>query len=324
MPKISVVIPAYNVMAYLPETVESVIKQTFTDLEVLIINDGSSDQIVQWVSQLTDPRIKLISQENQGLPGARNTGITHAQGEYIAFLDADDLWEPSKLEKQVECFEKAPEVGLVYTWTTLIDSLRKPIGITFNYDLEGKVWEQILVVDAVGNGSSAMVRRNCFNTVGNFDTSLTWGEDWDMWIRIAAQYPFAVVKEYLTLYRQHPGSMSKNLEKSLKNLDIVIEKAFATVPQDLLYLKNLTYGHMNLCQAWVAMYAGDYKQAINFRQQALVYNPQLRYTKSFLHLNLGIFLVQWFGSGNYMKLKHFNQALRRRRFKAVQLFSLPS
>jgi len=128
MPKVSVVIPAYNAMTYLPETVESVLKQTFTNFEVLIINDGSSDHIMQWVTEISDSRVRLISQENQGLPGARNTGIAQAQGEYVAFLDANDWWEPTKLEKQVRCFEERPSVGLVYTWTALINASRQPNG----------------------------------------------------------------------------------------------------------------------------------------------------------------------------------------------------
>lgn len=102
MPKVSVVIPAYNAMSYLPETVASVLNQTFEDYEVIVVNDGSKDDIKIWIAQLADTRIKLISQENQGLSGARNTGIAHAQGEYVAFLDADDLWAPTKLEKQVQ------------------------------------------------------------------------------------------------------------------------------------------------------------------------------------------------------------------------------
>ena len=101
MSKVSVIIPAYNAMNYLPQTLKSVLQQTFTDFEILIINDGSSDDIVEWSSQISDSRVKLISQINQGVSAARNTGIRNAQGEYIAFIDADDLWEPTKLEKQV-------------------------------------------------------------------------------------------------------------------------------------------------------------------------------------------------------------------------------
>src|SRR4028119_1857024 len=121
MPKVSVIIPAYNAMAYLPETLESVINQTFTDFEVLIINDGSPDGIVEWASEIKDSRVKLISQENQGLSGARNTGIWSSQGEYLAFLDADDIWEPTKLEKQVQCLDKNLDVGMVSSGISTID-----------------------------------------------------------------------------------------------------------------------------------------------------------------------------------------------------------
>nr|WP_256498773.1 glycosyltransferase family A protein [Chroococcidiopsis sp. CCNUC1] len=116
MPKVSVIIPAYNAMKYLPATLGSLLSQTFDDFEAIVVNDGSFDETEKWVSQIEDPRVKLICQQNKGLAGARNTGINQATGEYIAFLDADDLWEPSKLEKQVAVLEENPEVGLVYTW----------------------------------------------------------------------------------------------------------------------------------------------------------------------------------------------------------------
>jgi glycosyltransferase involved in cell wall biosynthesis len=173
MPKVSIVIPTYNAMKYLPTTVESVLHQTFTDFEVLIINDGSSDGVEEWVSGLTDRRIRLISQANQGLPGARNTGITQAQGKYIAFLDADDLWEPTKLEKQVRCLDEQPEVGVVYTWSRLIDGQGNPTGRIHAGQGEGNIWQQLLLgKDPISNGSSAMVRRGCFDTAGLFDTRL--------------------------------------------------------------------------------------------------------------------------------------------------------
>jgi len=295
MPKVSVVIPAYNAMTYLSETVESVFQQTFTDFEVLIINDGSLDGIEEWVAQLTDPRVKLISQPNQGVSVARNTGIAQARGEYIAFLDADDLWKPTKLEKQVHRLENDPAVGLVYTWTTLVDQGGKPTGFVYAYELEGNVWEQIVIEDIVCNGSSAMVRRSCFETVGVFDPNLSSVADGDMWVRIAGHYPFAVVKEFLVDYRQYPNSMSKNRQKMLEDLRLTIEKRFQSVPLDLLYLRSRAYGHMNHWQAWVSLYEGDYKSAIHFHEQALLHNPTLRYSKNFLKLSLKIILLRWFG-----------------------------
>lgn len=312
MPKVSVVIPAYNAMTYLPETVESVLKQTFTDFEVLIVNDGSSDNIVQWVTQIANSHVRLISQENQGLPGARNTGIAQAEGEYVAFLDADDLWEPTKLEKQVRCFEERPAVGLVYTWTALIDASGKSIGRVFASYLEGNVWEQIVVDDMISNGSSAMVRRRCFETVGVFDPNLTSAEDRDMWTRLAACYPFAVVKEPLTLYRQHPNSMTKNRQRMIQNLCQVIEKAFQSAPLELLYLRNRSYGRLNLFQAWNSVDEGNYQEAIHFQRQAILHHPQLRYSENYVRLSLVIAMIRWFGPQGYHGLRSLTRTLRRR------------
>lgn len=312
MPKASVVIPAYNAMTYLPETMESVLNQTFTDFELLIINDGSSDHILEWTARVTDPRVKLISQENQGLSGARNTGIAHAKGEYVAFLDADDLWQPTKLERQVRRFEENPEVGLVYTWTTLIDEMGKPIGITFASTLEGNIWERMIVADVVGNGSCAMVRRNCFDKVGLFDRCLSSVEDWDMWLRISAHYSFAVVKEHLTLYRQHTTSMSKNRQRMLQNLRTVIEKAYQSVPLELLYLRARAYAHMYQREAWGAFYEGDYQQADYFRQQAILHNPRLQYSKNFINLTFAIMLNRQFGSATYDQLQLIKRGFQRR------------
>jgi glycosyltransferase involved in cell wall biosynthesis len=312
MPKVSVVVPSYNAMTYLPETLESVLKQTFTDFEVLIVNDGSSDHIVQWASQVTDPRVRLISQENRGLPEARNTGIAEAQGEYIAFLDADDLWEPTKLEKQVRRLENDLAVGLVYTWTALVDQSGKPTSRVFVSHLEGNVWEKIVVNDMISNGSSAMVRRSCFETVGVFDPNLTSAEDRDMWTRIAARYPFAVVKEPLTLYRQHPNSMTKNRQRMIQNLRQVIEKAFQSAPLELLYLRNRSYGRFNLFQSWNSIDEGNYKEAMHFRRQALLHHPQLRYSENYIRLSLVLTMMRWFGPQSYDGIRSLSRALRQR------------
>ncbi len=112
-------------MSYLPETIANVLEQTYTDFEVLVVNDGSTDNIRSGYQVVDDSRVKLISQTNLGLAGARNTGIKESQGEYLAFLDADDLWESTKLAKQVQVLDSHPEVGLVYTWVAYIDERGK-------------------------------------------------------------------------------------------------------------------------------------------------------------------------------------------------------
>jgi glycosyltransferase involved in cell wall biosynthesis len=319
MPKVSVIIPSYNAMAYLPETLESVLRQTFTDFEALIINDGSSDNIVEWVSGVKDTRVKLISQENQGLPGARNTGIAHAQGEYIAFLDADDLWEPTKLEKQVRYLDENPAVGLVHTPMLLVDAQGKSTGRFMGSNAEGDVWQQLITKNIIAC-PSVMVRRCCFETVGVFDQNLRSIEDWDMWLRIAVHYPFGLIKEPLAYYRQLPNSMSKNCQVMEQAFHTVIERAFESAPSEQLYLKNHSYGHANLCLAWKALQSKnrDYKLALHFSNSAIAYYPQLRYSGEYIRLSWAIALMQWFGAENYPKLLALIYAIRRRFFGAVQ------
>lgn len=311
MPQVSVVIPAYNSMAYIPETLGSVLKQTLTDFEVLIINDGSTDHIVSWASQIADPRVKLICQENKGVSEARNTGIKQAQGEYIAFLDADDLWEPTKLEKQIQCFESKPEVGLVYTWTLWVDREGKSTATVTAAHTEGDVWEELLLGDVVGNGSSAVIRRSCFNNVGLFDPELSGTADCDMWARIAAHYSLAVIKEILVYYRQHPSGMSRDYDKMAQNSRLTIEKKFVRVPFELLYLRPRAYGHAFLWLAWKIMSDGGTVDRVNYyARQSVLHYPQLRYSAKFLRLQIVLILIRLLGSDTYIRLKKLSYKLR--------------
>lgn len=299
-------------MNYLPETVESVLKQTFTDFEVIIINDGSSDHTVEWVSQRTDPRIKLISQSNQGVSVARNTGIAHAQGEYIAFLDADDLWEANKLEIQVRCLENRPTVGLVHTWMALIDQEGKSTGRVMTTHAEGEVWAQLAEKNAVAC-SSVMARRCCFDKVGTFFSPAVEVhlDDWDMWIRIAKYYHFAVIRKPLLSYRKHANNGSNRWK--VKDFQLVIERAFESAPPNLLFLKNQSYGHAHLGLAWKALQSDDrdYEKANQFRKQALNCYPSLRYSWEYIRLSLAISIMRWLGPEGYGKFLCLAYALRR-------------
>lgn len=314
MPKVSVIIPAYNAMNYLPATLESLLNQTFEDFEAIVVNDGSSDETEEWVSQIESPKVKLISQQNKGLAGARNTGIAHAQGDYIAFLDADDLWEPTKLTKQVAVLEENPEVGLVYTWVALIDEQGKFTGRIFENNAEGNVWNQLTERNIIECGSVAVVRRSYLEEVGGFDCELqSFVEDWDMWLRIASRYPFKVVKEPLVYYRQISTSASRNWQAMERSFQMVIEKAFDSAPSNLLYLKNRSYGAANLCLAWKSLQSvsRDYKQAKHFQQQAVAYYPKLRFSKEYFRLSLAIALMQWLGAKGYSQFLALAHTLRR-------------
>ncbi|HHP7231495.1 MAG TPA: glycosyltransferase family 2 protein [Xenococcaceae cyanobacterium] len=315
MVQVSVVIPAYNSMAYLPETVANVLEQTYGDFELIIVNDGSTDNTEAWIKQLTDPRIKLISQENRGLAGARNTGISKAQGEYIAFIDADDLWHPDKLTQQVKVLDAHPDVGLVYTWVTYISDDGTSTGRTVKPQAEGMIWQQLIAVNQIECGSVAMIRRACFERVGLFDPPLrSYGEDWDMWLRLSLHYAFKVVREPLVFYRQRANSDSRNCSAMEQGYQKVLAKVKATVPEELKPSINQGYGFAYFCLAWKALQSlkPDYRLAKNYRQKALSYHPQRFFTKENLRLSFAIFLMQWFGKDSYSKFLQLLHSTRRR------------
>lgn len=316
MPTVTVVIPTYNAINYLPKTLESLLNQTFTDFEVIIIDDGSTDTTAQWLGNLTDPKIEIVVQTNQCVAVARNLGITKAKGDYIAFLDSDDLWEPTKLEKQVQCLEANPDVGLVNTWIESIDEQGNHLSIVQAPEVEGKVWNQIIVENPILCGSVPLIRRSCFKTVGVFDPNLLSAEDWDMWIRIAASYSFALIREPLVSYRQHLKSKSNNLEMHLLHRLKIIDKTFQSVPSQLQYLKDQAYGRAYLSIAWKPLLQKDYKTANVYRKQAVTYFPALRDSDNYKRLTLLTLAKQWLSDETYTLLKRLAQA-----FSCTQLFA---
>ena len=283
-PTVSVIIPAYNAMAFLPETLDSVLDQTFKDFEVIIVNDGSRDNIVEWATTITDSRVRLISQANQGVSQARNTGILNSKGQYLAFLDADDIWEPSKLEKQVSAFEANPELGLVDTLVFIVDQRNNILYKAGSSYEEGNVLRRAIEENLVMCGSSPMIRCQCIEKVGLFDTDLHGPEDWHMWARIAIHYPFKVIAEPLVRYRHHPSSLSRNWNRMSIETNKAIEKVFTIVPSDLLWVKKRTQARANLYCAQLARLGGEYMQSLYYCMRAFSYSPQVCFTEDYLRL----------------------------------------
>lgn len=219
-PLTSVVIPAYNADLFLERTLRSALGQTHSNLEVIVVDDGSTDKtraIAESVAVIDD-RVRILSVPNGGVAKARNIGTAEARGEFVAFLDADDLWHPAKIERQlnaISCRTGDHEPAGVYTWSRTIDTNDCVIGDGRRIVLSGYCFARHLYAKPVGNGSSILVRREAAIVVGGFDP--TWAargiggcEDLDFELRIAAKYPMTAVGLYLVGYRQYPGNMSSN------------------------------------------------------------------------------------------------------------------
>jgi len=242
MPLISVVIPVYNNETTIQETIESVLSQSFSDLELIVINDGSQDSTLKIVSSILDPRLKVFSYPNAGLAATRNRGVSHASGEYISFIDADDLWTPDKLEAQFKALQVNPQAAVAYSWTDWIDESGQFLRPGGHISVNGDVFATLLVRDFVESGSNPLIRTEALAEVGGFDESLPAVEDWDMWLRLAAGYEFVCVPSPQILYRVSSSSMSSNVWKMEAGSLRVIERAFAVAPESLQHLKREVLG----------------------------------------------------------------------------------
>ena len=245
MKLVSVIIPVYNVEQYIAQTVQSVLEQTYSCFEMLIVDDGSPDRSGEICRQFSDPRIKVIRQPNRGLAGARNTGIRHAQGEYLAFLDGDDLWHPENLAQKMEHLENSSQVGVSFSPSALIDEFGQPLGSSLKPKLKEITPKDLLCDNPVGNGSAAVFRRDVFDAIKFQDSlygTVEWfyydehfrqAEDIECLLRIVLQTDWQLegIAEALTFYRINSGGLSASLLKQLESLEKVIEKTRVYAPE---------------------------------------------------------------------------------------------
>jgi len=246
MPKVSVIMPIYNVERFVADAVQSVLDQTFEDFELLIIDDCSPDDSIAICRAFDDPRIRIIQHAfNRGLAGARNTGVRHARGELLAFLDSDDCWQPEKLQRHVEHLAARPEVGVSFSRSAFIDEDGTPnhcYQMPRLTDIEPGYY---LCRNPIGNGSAPVIRRGVFSDICYFDDFHGEREDWyfderlrqsediECWIRIALTTDWLIegIPEPLTLYRLNAGGLSAQLLKQLQSWEQVIEKTRSYAPE---------------------------------------------------------------------------------------------
>lgn len=244
MPLISVIVPVFNGEITIRDTIESVLNQTFSDFELITIDDGSQDSSLDIISQIPDSRIKVFSYSNAGLAASRNRGLAQASGEYISFIDADDLWTQDKLEAQLNALLANPQAGVAYSWTDYIDESSQFLRRGSHISVNGDVLEALLLVNLLENCSNPLIRREAINSVGNFDESLPAAQDWDMWLRLAARYHFIVVRSPQIVYRVSSSSMSANVFRLEAATLQVFEKAYNQAPESLQHLKRYSLANL--------------------------------------------------------------------------------
>ena len=281
-PFVSVVIPNYNYARYVSQAIDSVLAQTYRHHEVIVINNGSTDNSAEVLRGYGD-RIRWIDQENRGQSGARNRGIEESRGELIAFLDADDAWLPAKLERQIACLRDA-RIGLVYSSCIDTDASLKPLRVRLG-TRGGSILRDMALsqITIIAGESTALVRRDCFERVGMFDLQLSLSAGWDMWRRIATHYKVGVVSDPLVFYRQHGTNMHRNVDLMEHDKLYSLAKMFDDpAAADVQPLRKQSYANVYLALCGSYLYAGQWQKSASYAIKSVItWPPALGYLAAF-------------------------------------------
>src|SRR4051812_10194306 len=263
-PEISIVVPAYNAARTVGATVESVLAQTFTNFELIVVDDGSEDETAQVVEARDDLRLTCLRTENGGVSVARNRGIERAAGRYVAFLDADDMWAPAKLERQHAAMSERPEVGLCFTATQYVDEQLRPT--LLQRAVQRDDWPAALILEGnivAGTVSSAMVRADVLAHAGGFDPRLSLCADWDMWLRLSLLTRFFGIDEPLVRYRSVAGTMSGDTVVLERDTFALLDKFYgdpAAAPYEPI--RRRAYANQWMVCAGSYLHAGRRRDAV--------------------------------------------------------------
>jgi glycosyltransferase involved in cell wall biosynthesis len=296
LPLVSVVTPTYNCAAWLPETLRSALGQTLPDVEIIVVDDGSTDDTRERLRAFA-PRVRYLPMEHSGIPGrARNVGLRAARGEYVAFLDADDLWEPVKLERQIGLLEREPAAGLCVTdhvefgvpgdGRTALDRVRHRLAAfpLRALDARAAVLEgSSVLADHLERGplplwtSAIAVRRRCFATVGGFNEEMPLDDDTQMWLRLIKHYSLVLVDEPLARRRIRPSSITATAASldshrgSLHTLD-TLDRWIPLSPRERAATRAMA-ARIREVAGYHALAMGDHRQARQFLRQSLAARP---------------------------------------------------
>lgn len=262
---VSVVIPAYNYAHFLPEAIDSALAQSYPKVEVIVIDDGSTDATPEVAAKYGD-KIRYIRKVNAGLPAARNTGIQAATYPFIGFLDADDQWKPEFLACAMGEFAKLPpEFGLVAAQAVYVDLAGVPFELkAMTWGVHGRMDHRDILIKTRFSPSAVVARKSALEAAGMFDESLRSSEDRDMWIRIGAKFPIFLQAERLALIRRHRTSMSRNAGRMKENIRRVLQKSknLGLVSSGDLAFWLRAYSFMYFQTAWMYYEQGNRLTAV--------------------------------------------------------------
>ncbi|MEI7888157.1 MAG: glycosyltransferase [Actinomycetes bacterium] len=313
--QVSVVIPCYNSLQFLPATLDAVLAQELPltlqdEFEVILVDDGGSDELGAWAQQRGDDRVRVVRQENAGVSAARNLGIESANGSFVAFCDSDDMWNPRAMAELYSCFDADPRIGLAYGFYEVVNAAGESTGRIRTSQIQGDAWEQFLTSNPVG-ASAVMVRREVFGQVGNFaenrDRFRVDVEDWELWIRIAAVWRVGLTPTVVVRYRRHDGNSSTDLDSLEAAYRNMLEVVFAGVGPKRAALRPLATGKIAMILAWQSLNdAQDPKRAASYLRQAVVAAPELRKTAEFWRLRTAAAALSLTGARGYQLLRSAN------------------
>lgn len=280
---VSVVIPAYNAAATLSETVESLLAQTHTAWEAIIVDDGSRDETPAIAAEYArrDPRIRLVRQDNAGVGAARNRGIAEARGAFIAPLDADDIWLPQKLEKQLALLQsRGEEWGFCSAWSESINERGEVFKPLKRWPMEGRVLRALIYRNMVGNASVPLFRASALRKVGGYRTRAEQGgaqgcEDWDLTLRVAEHFLMGEVPDYLVGYRSTSTRMSSSTASMARSYEFTMSSLRQRHPELPAKLFRWSAGHFYLYQLNISYNGGDYAACFPILRKIIASDPAM-------------------------------------------------
>ena len=304
---ISVIIPAHNVARFVGRTLDSVLKQTHRALDVVVVDDGSTDDTADIVQDIArrDPRVRLLRSDKLGVSSARNLAIRQAKAQLIAPIDADDIWHPDKLTRQLAVMRAGSDrLGLVYCWSRGIDDNDRVILPSWNDSaVRGDVLEDIVIRGIAGNGSTPLIKRRFIEEVGGYDTTATLSEDWKFYTALAGVCEFDVVPQYLVGYRLHDESASMTdaarMEQAIAGCTAWIKQRWPELPPQVFVDRDNLLGTY---LAFLAIRQRDYRAALHYIGSSVRARPSVMFSSDVLRL---LALMPLHAAG----LRHYNWRL---------------